>query len=92
MCLKEGAAEVLHYDKVVEDISAYVSLQPMQLFCVDSTYEKTTRFGSRFLEKGKRSGSCFEVQSSMVHYCIQKSPEGSGTARMRCFSDREHGS
>lgn len=31
-----------------------------------STHEKMTRLGRRFLEKGRRSGSCFEAQSSMV--------------------------
>jgi len=31
-----------------------------------STHEQTTRLGKRFLEKGRRSGSCFEAQSSMA--------------------------
>jgi hypothetical protein len=30
-----------------------------------------TFFGSRFLEKGRRSGSLFVVHSSMAHYRIQ---------------------
>jgi len=32
------------------------------------TYEKMTLLGSRFLEKGRRSGSCFDVHSSMVSW------------------------
>lgn len=37
------------------------------------THEKMTRFGSRFFENGRRSGSCFDVHSSMLEcsYRIQ---------------------
>jgi hypothetical protein len=37
------------------------------LYKFSSTHEKMTRLGSRFLEKGRRSGSLFDVHSSMVH-------------------------
>ncbi len=76
MCVPgEGARERLHYNEVVDDVSAKVSRRPLLSFCVTliSTHEKMTRFGSRFLEKGRRSGSCFDVHSSMVvHYCIRE--------------------
>ena len=35
--------------------------------CNVSTHEKMTLLGSRFFEKGRRSGSCLLVQSSMMH-------------------------
>lgn len=67
MC-SEGAA--LHYDEVVADISVLVSLH--HLFYTGScTHEKMTFLGRRFLEKGRRSGSCFDVQSSMMRYRTQ---------------------
>jgi hypothetical protein len=33
-----------------------------------------TFLGSRFFEKGRRSGSCFDVQSSMMRYSTQAVP------------------
>lgn len=58
--------------------------------CSVSTHEKMTRLGSLFLEKGRRSGSCFDVQSSMMRYCIRKCPKISGRsgAQLRCFRDK----
>lgn len=46
------------------------------------THEKMTRFGSLFFENGKRSGSCFDVHSSMLEcsYRIQARPK-----ILRCF-------
>src|SRR5690242_337977 len=48
-----------------------------------------TRFGSRFLEKGRRSGSCLDVHSSMAHYCIRTRPQerlsGRSGAQIRCL-------
>jgi hypothetical protein len=58
---------VLHYDEVIGNVSACVSLWQLT-GTLRTTHEKMTFFGRRFLEKGSRSGSCFEVQSSMAHY------------------------
>lgn len=39
--------------------------------------------GQPLLEKGRRSGSCFDVHSSMVHYCIRLLPTRSRTVPAR---------
>ena len=58
---------VLHYYEIIGNVSACVSLWQLT-GTLWSTHEKMTFLGRRFLEKGSRSGSCFEVQSSMAHY------------------------
>ena len=61
----EGAA--LQDDEIVANISVLVSVWCM--FALGGgTYEKMTFLGRRFLEKGRRSGSCLDVQSSMMRY------------------------
>jgi hypothetical protein len=50
----------LHYYKVVANVTAPVSV--WQLCSVlGTTHEKMTLLGSRFLEKGRRSGSLLDV-------------------------------
>ena len=65
-------AALLHDDHIVENVSVISSqLALFQKSQCSNTYEKMTFFGSRFLEKGRRSGSLFVVHSSMAHYRIQ---------------------
>lgn len=71
---EEGALGPLHYDKVVDDVSVNVSISADRVLPCNATHENMTRFGSRFLEKGRRSGSCFDVHSSMMRYCIRPRP------------------
>ena len=47
-----------------------------------ATHEKMTLLGSRFLEKGRRSGSCFDVHSSMVS-CEGRARCAEAQARVR---------
>lgn len=64
-CAAEGAA--LHDYEIITDIPALVSIQYAWMVS-GFTHEKMTFLESRFLEKGRRSGSCLDVQSSMAHY------------------------
>jgi hypothetical protein len=53
-----------------------------------ATHEKMTFLGRRFLEKGRRSGSCFDVHWSMAHYRMQTLRQLPSTSpvRLRCCS------
>jgi hypothetical protein len=50
-----------------------------------ATHEKMTFLGSRFFEKGRRSGSCFDAQSSMMRYSTQPIPTEVQTVLWRDF-------
>jgi hypothetical protein len=75
---------LLHDDQVVADISVRVSGAPSQWH--GATHEKMTFLGRRFLEKGRRSGSCFDVHVSIAHYHIRR-PAASEQCpvQLQCF-------
>jgi hypothetical protein len=64
------AMESLHYYEIIDNVTTLVSLQSALNVC-GSTYEKMTFLGSRFFEKGRRSGSWFAVHLSISLYHIQ---------------------
>jgi hypothetical protein len=61
---------LLHDDQVVANVSVGVSGALSQWH--GATHEKMTFLGRRFLEKGRRSGSCFDVHVSIAHYHIRR--------------------
>jgi hypothetical protein len=56
-----GGGYFLHDDQVIADVSVRVSGAQWQWHINGATHEKITLLGRRFLEKGRRSGSCFDV-------------------------------
>jgi hypothetical protein len=61
VCSEHDTTKVfLHYYKVIANVAGPVSI--LQLCSVFSTtHEKMTLLGSRFLEKGRRSGNLLDV-------------------------------
>jgi hypothetical protein len=45
-----------------------------------------TLLGRRFLEKGRRSGSCFDVHVSIAHYHIRPGDFRAVSGTVQCFS------